>query len=108
MAVSKKDRRLVYDRDGNMCANCGIDETLTIQHRANRGFGGDPSKERLSNYMVLCYWCNGRLESNADFAAIGIDKGWKLRSWEDPLKVCVFYAFDGWYYLTDDGRRVKR
>lgn len=108
MAVTAKVRQLVFDRDGRMCANCGIDDMLTIQHRANRGMGGSKLRDGYENLMTLCYWCNGRLESNAEFAAIGIDNGWKLRSWDDPLKVPVFFAFDGWYYLTADGRRVKR
>ena len=108
MAVKNKDRKATYERDGHMCAACGIDQTLTIQHRANRKMGSDPTKERIENYLTLCYWCNGRLESNAEFASLGIENGWKLRSWDDPLRVPVFYAFDGWFYLTADGRRTKR
>lgn len=108
MAVSKKDRRITYDRDGRMCAACGLDSQLSIQHRANRKMGSDPTKERVANYLTLCIWCNQRLESDANFAAIGVDNGWKLRSWDDPLKVPVKYWMDGWFYLTDDGVRTKR
>lgn len=108
MAVTQKVRKQVYERDGYMCVSCGRTETLTLQHRASRGMGGSKTRDGIENLLTMCAIENQRLESNADFAAIGIDNGWKLRSWEDPLKVPVFFAFDGWYYLTERGTRVKR
>lgn len=108
MAVSNKVRQLVYDRDGRMCVSCGRDDMLTLQHRINRGMGGSNTRDGYENLVTMCSLENQRLEMIPDFAAIGIDNGWKLRSWEDPLKVPVFFAFDGWYYLTERGTRVKR
>lgn len=108
MAVSNKIRQLVYDRDGRMCVSCGRDDMLTLQHRINRKMGGSKLLDGPENLVTMCSLENQRLEMIPDFAAIGIDNGWKLRSWDDPLKVPVFFAFDGWYYLTPDGRRVKR
>lgn len=108
MAVTAKQRQIVYDRDGRMCANCGNDQTLTIQHRINRGMGGSKTRDGFENLLTLCALCNQRLEMVAEVAERGIDLGQKLRSWDDPLKVPVFFAFDGWYYLTERGTRIKR
>jgi hypothetical protein len=48
---------------------------------------------------------NGQLESNATFAQMGRDFGWKLTSGQDPKKTAVWLA-DGWYLLDDNyGRR---
>lgn len=108
MAVSKKKRQSVFDRDGRMCANCGDTYGLTIQHRINRGMGGSKMLDGFENLLCLCGLCNQRLEAVPEVAERGVDLGHKLRSWDDPLKVPVFYAFDGWYYLTADGTRTKR
>ncbi|QUL79897.1 hypothetical protein [Brevibacterium sp. SMBL_HHYL_HB1] len=106
--MSKKVRQQVYERDGYMCVSCGRTDTLTLNHRASKGMGGSKLMDGPENLVTMCLIENQRLEANADFAALGIDNGWKLRSWDDPLKVPVFFAFDGWYYLTTDGTRTKR
>lgn len=108
MAVSAKVRRQVYERDGFMCVSCGRTDTLTLQHRVNRGMGGSKTRDGVQNLVTMCAIENQRLEANPDFAAVGVENGWKLRSWENPLNVPVFFAFDGWFYLTADGKRTKR
>ena len=108
MTVPKKNRRLVYQRDDYRCVSCGTTEGLTIQHRINRGMGGSRSGalDRVENLLVLCGIENQRLESDHGFAREGLYRGYKLRSWENPLEVPVRYP-DGDFYLTGRGTRIK-
>lgn len=108
MAVSASKRKRVYERDGNMCANCGSTHGLTIQHRINRGMGGSKLLDGFANLMTLCALCNQRLEMVAEAAEKGIDNGHKLRSWQNPEKEPVYFWMDGWFYLKPDGTRSKR
>lgn len=104
--VSRIDRELVYERDQYRCAACGGVSPLTIQHRANRGMGGNPngSKNSLANLLTMCAFCNQLLEQSGKFALEGIDSGWKIRSWDDPDSQPVFYAWaNEWRHLFADG-----
>lgn len=105
MNVPKKVAKLVYERDSHKCASCGFN-ALSIQHRINRGAGGDPKGYRnvLSNLMALCVLCNGALEADASFRATGIRQGWKCQSWDDPERVAVYFIWAReWRLLSNDG-----
>lgn len=90
------------------CLHCGEDEAIAPQHRINRGMGGKNAKaDQPSNIVVLCSFANGLAESDAGFARICRDNGWKLHSWASPLDTPVFDAITGvWWYLDNSyGRR---
>jgi 5-methylcytosine-specific restriction endonuclease McrA len=106
MNVTKQDRETVYERDQYRCAACSNPSNLEIQHRINRGMGGDPTGalNRLSNLLTLCHTCNAALEADADFAEKGRTNGWKLSRWQVPTWWPVFYSWaDEWRRLDDEG-----
>jgi len=93
-------------RDGRVCAwhgvSCGED-TLSPHHRANRGAGGRPSMNRLSNLVWLCSHWNGLIESNADAAQVARDRGVKISSFAEPSRERIRHAVHGLVLLADDG-----
>lgn len=100
--------RGVRTRDQFTCAALGPGCTrfteLTTQHRINRGMGGSKRLDVFPNLLTLCARCNTRLESDAVFAQLGRERGWKLSSWEDPLRVAVWFAWNcQWRLLDADG-----
>ena len=112
MEVSKKDRELVYARDGRRCADCGGFSMLTIQHRVRRQMGGDKKglRNKLSNLLTLCHFCNVIIDQNSDREDKAIANGWAIRSWDldKTEKIAVRYAHGNdysneWRYLLDDG-----
>jgi hypothetical protein len=99
--MNKKTFQKFLDRD-KVCAHCGTDDdTLIPQHRANRGMGGSRSLDRPSNIIVLCSEANGLLESNARFAEVGRELGWKLERHQVPEFTPVLLA-DGYWLLDND------
>jgi hypothetical protein len=106
--VSVKTRRIVFERDGEMCMHCGTTTTLTIQHRRNRGMGGDKAglRNNLANLITLCNESNTRLESDAVFARSGIRKGWKLTSGQSDIDTPVMHrGFGEWWFIDNNGDR---
>ena len=104
--VTSFQREAVFERDHYKCAACGDPSNLVVHHRANRGMGGDPTgrQNRLSNLLTVCSWCNGAFESLPTVAETARDRGHKLRSWDVPTLVPVFYSWAGeWRELDDDG-----
>lgn len=110
MNVPAKTVKVFRERDSQRCAACGVSNALSTQHRINKGSGGDPKGYRniLSNLLTLCVLCNGALESDERFRASGISNGWKAMSWDDPLRVAVYYMWAREWRLLDDqgGYRV--
>lgn len=55
----------VYERDGRKCKKCGNENDLTIHHKDRNGYynpeRGKPMNNRLSNLIVLCRKCHGRI-----------------------------------------------
>ena len=107
MTTPKRLLKALDARDGHQCAwhpvgMCDPD-TLTPQHRANRGHGGRPSLHRLSNLVWLCSRLNGAVESDALTAEVARDRGVKVRSHDDPARVPIRHAVHGLVLLTDDG-----
>lgn len=99
--------RKYLDRDGGECYHCGTnDATLIPQHRAGRGMGGVKSRNRPSNIITLCSYANGLMESDAKFAELARNRGWKIESWQDPTSVVVFHAPTAqWWLLNDEYKR---
>lgn len=106
--MNKKQFQKLIDRD-KACLHCGLfDDTLVVQHRGNRGMGGFRAGNAASNLIVLCAAMNLKIESNAVYANLALDYGWKISRYADPLTSPVYSAIDGeWYLLDDDfGRKV--
>lgn len=95
---------LKYLKRDQWCYHCGSDgEDLVPQHRLNRGAGGKNAKAaQPSNIIVLCSFANGLAESDAGFARICQDRGWKLHSWQNPETTPVFDVIDDVWYALDN------
>ena len=93
-------------RDGG-CLHCGEHIAVSPNHRANRGMGGRRARDVPSNVIVLCSVLNGLIEADARFAALALDNGWKLNSWDVPAEVPVYdRQTRAWYLLADDYSRI--
>lgn len=80
-----------------------------MQHRANRGMGGDPRgfRDRPSNLILLCWETNARLESDAYLAQVARERGWKVSMHADPASVPVWHhGLQAWFLLSDDWTRI--
>ena len=98
---------LYLARDLHCACGCvGREDTFIPQHRANRGMGGSKALDRPSNVIVMCSDMNGRIESDAEMAAIARDYGWKLQRWQAPDQT-PFYdlATRKWYLIDNDYNR---
>lgn len=110
MTISTVIREKIFERDAWMCCSCHSTHQLTIQHRINRGMGGDqtgrpglkPMKDMPSNLLTMCIFCNTALESDPQFRQLGIEHGWKLHQWDDPHRSPVFFPWFGEQRLLDD------
>jgi 5-methylcytosine-specific restriction endonuclease McrA len=56
----EEKRKIVYERDGYKCVECGSEENLTLDHTYPRSRGGDASVE---NFQTMCETCN-KLKGN--------------------------------------------
>jgi|TARA_B110000483_G_scaffold9645_1_gene11461 hypothetical protein len=64
--------------------------------------GGSKARDVPSNVIVMCSWMNSAMESDARVAEQAREYGWKLRSFEDPATVAVFYQVaQKWVLLND-------
>jgi hypothetical protein len=112
---AKRDRALaktaqvVRDRDGYRCCAESKHCTggLTTQHRLNRGMGGSGQVDGPEWLVAMCWGHNTRCESDAAFAQIARDSGWKLTRGEDPTEVAVFFRGVGWRLLDTEGGRHR-
>ena len=98
MKLPKLTVAAIAKRDGRRCIHCGTTESLTLQHRGNKGMGGRPSAERSSNGVILCLGLNLAAEA----AKLCRINGWKISTHADPSKVSVFDANTGLTYLLAD------
>jgi hypothetical protein len=105
MSLSRKLLRELAARDGHRSVWTGRDvPTLVPHHRSNRGMGGDPSKDRLSNLVWLESDINGLIESNAAWAELARLRGVKILLSADPAAERVYHAvYRCWVSLGDDG-----
>ena len=106
--MNQRQFQKFLDRDVH-CPHCGTtDDTLVPQHRANRGHGGFKAGNQPSNIMVMCAQINGDIESNADWASLAREYGWKLRRHEDPSKTPFFDMAHGGWFLLDNNYGKER
>lgn len=91
------------------CLHCGRDDnTLTVNHRANRGHGGSKKADRASNYVLMCSLFNGLIESDAKAAGLALRYGWKLSRYDKPQEKPVYDVMSGkWFFLNDDFTREE-
>lgn len=80
---TREQKQIILWRDGDLCCMCRQRAT-EANHRANRGAGGSKYRNTLPNGCALCTICNGRIESDAEYAAEARRRGVKLDSWDDP------------------------
>ena len=105
MALHKKTRAAILARDPH-CYHCGQTEDLTVHHRKNRGMGGSKLLDTPDNLMAVCSRYNGEMESVSGVAALARQWGHKLPVWESTGWP-VFDVAGGWWFLLEDGSRVR-
>lgn len=66
------------------------------------GAGTASKRNQPSNLVVLCSAFNQAIEQDADAAQLAVSRGYKLRSWQDPLFVPVWDAVHGLWLSLDD------
>lgn len=91
-------------RDNERCVCCGSTSDLTMGHRKNRGMGGssDWAINNPSNLLTQCWRCNALSESDADFRALAVERGWKVLRHKDARLVRCWVLFRGPVFLLDD------
>jgi hypothetical protein len=68
--------------------------------------GGSKLLDKPSNIVVMCSSANGWLESNAAFAQMGRDYGWKLTHGQEP-ETTPIWIVDGWYLIDNEFGKTK-
>jgi hypothetical protein len=102
--VSARLLRALTARDGRVCAWTGeTSARLVPHHRANRGAGGRPSLEVVSNLVWLDSGINGLIESDAAWAREARARGIKISSHSVPRDEQITHALHGLVLLGDGG-----
>jgi hypothetical protein len=105
MSIPLKVRRLLREREGNVCAKCGERAANNAHHRKNRSQGG---KDVLSNLLLLCgsgtTGCHGWVTENPRTSYL---LGFSVKSWGDPASTPVFYRGQ-LLFLDDAGNLVEK
>lgn len=99
-----EQRAVIIWRDGGRCCMCGGVAT-EANHRINRGMGGRRSLNVYANGCALCHDCNRRIEADADYRAIAIERGVKLLDGQDPAAepwLSPFYRMHVWSLPNGD------
>lgn len=68
VAIPRRVRESVYDRDGRACLRCGATENLTLDHIVHWSRGGS---DRESNLRTLCVSCNSQRHAKTDEEWLG-------------------------------------
>lgn len=97
-------KAVILWRDGGLCCMCGgwADEA---NHRLNRGMGGRLSLNHYANGCAICHDCNGRIESDPEYAELARQRGVKLREGDDPRLIgwlSPFYRMTVWSLENGD------
>lgn len=98
--MNAKLRKLIQARD-EACWHCGREDNLVPHHRANRGAGGSPSQDRMSNLLLICAEYNVSMESYLPHAREARDRGIKISRYDSPIHTPV-RRFDNRVFLLDD------
>lgn len=111
-SFSPRTRKVIIERDRAVCIRCG-GMASNIHHRMPRGMGGtrNPAASGAANGLCLCgsgtTGCHGWIESHRSFAMLA---GWVVPAGrvKGPEDIPVWIRSEGaWFYLQDDGSRVK-
>jgi hypothetical protein len=101
-AEERRARKLVRARSGGVCEGCGQAPATNYSHRIGRGVGG---RWCPSNALDLCgsgiTGCHGYVGARPKAARD--ERGWRLRSTDDPLTFPVLHAVHGLVLLDADG-----
>jgi hypothetical protein len=105
-----KTRKLVLERDGYACVCCGwsiLGQPYSLQHRKRRSQGGGNSPPNLITVLGTgTTGCHLRIDSRID--PEDEEKGYTVRSWQDPADVPVMvfseHGSGATVWLTADGR----
>ena len=100
---TSEQTRVAIWRDGGKCCLCG-GKAEVANHRINRGMGGRPSLNILSNACALCHTCNGAIESDPELQRRARTLGIKLVDGTTPADesyLSPFYGLPVW--PRDDG-----
>lgn len=100
---SEEQKRVAIWRDGGKCCLCG-GKAEVANHRINRGMGGRPSLNILSNACALCHTCNDAIERDAELRRRALALGIKLLDGMTPAHepyLSPFFGIRVW--PRDDG-----
>jgi len=100
-AAENAARLAVRARSGGTCERCGRAPATNWHHRKGRSQGGAWCP---SNGLDLCgsgtTGCHGEVTVNP---RIAYERGWSVRSTQDPADVPVWLTFRGWHLIRADG-----
>ena len=101
-------RAVILHRDGGLCGLCGKPGATEVNHRSNRGVGGDRTKNVTSNGCAIHGTCNGLIEADTGCAKDALALGVKLHSWDDPtVERFWMWAVGEWVLLDDEGGWIE-
>jgi len=104
--LKPQDRKKLIARDEEQCWHCGTTETLTVQHRMNRGMGGSNKRDNPANLILLCWFVNFEMEASSRAADSARLAGWKCDRGATPELTPVFHQpSNSWYLLDNDWQR---
>lgn len=105
--MTPKQFQKYLERDGG-CLHCGETEAVSPNHRINRQMGGSKARDVPSNIIVLCSQMNNAIEADVEHMVTAKFYGWKLATWQDPLRTPVFDTQKNQWFVLDDkmGRKV--
>lgn len=106
MALSKKMRKLIADRD-EYCWHCGATEDLVVHHRMNKGHGGSKKIDTADNLMMVCPIYNMMMESDPRTARDARSWGRKISFWETTDKPVFDSVKFRWYRLDSSGGKEE-
>ncbi|WP_295035748.1 hypothetical protein [uncultured Microbacterium sp.] len=105
---TKSVRSGTYQRDGDHCLCCGVEQGLSYQHRQAVGMGGSNFRPTWSEGITACLPHNERFERDLQDMALAF--GWKVKNWvTDTWRVPVYdLTLDAWFLLSGISPRRHR
>lgn len=109
----KLTRETVLERDRYQCVCCGVSvigQPYSLQHRKRRSQGGDNSPPNLITVLGTgTTGCHLRIDSRID--PHDEEKGYTVRSWQNPSDVPVMVFSEGGsgmtLWATEDGQWTR-
>ena len=99
--MDKAVRELVFQRSKGRCEACGkpLPESWDFSHRKSRGQGGEDTPQ---NGMAICHYpCH--MVDVENHPVLARQKGWRVRSTEEPLDIPILLYGTRKVFLTEDG-----